>query len=127
MGLHEQVVKSNLNRDSSEIADFGVLFLHEGGNITYGRNLDVVLHLLVPINDDNFAVFSFLVFFSILFYFLLSLIVTRKQGGNDGGFISSIDFGAGGVEFVLSQFGIANGIEIDLGKGVLFIFASVSI
>ena len=67
MGLHEQVIKSNLNRDSSEIADFGVLFLHEGGNIPNGRNLYVVFHLFVPINDDNFAVLSFLMFFSILF------------------------------------------------------------
>ena len=50
-----------------------------------------------------------------------------EQGGDDGRFISSIDFGAGRVEFILSQFGIADGVKINLGKGVLFIFASVSI
>ena len=53
--------------------------------------------------------------------------MAREQGGDDGGFISSIDFRAGGVEFILSQFGIADGVEINLGKGILFIFASVSI
>ena len=66
MVLHEEVVKSNLNRNCSEIADFGVLFLHVGGNIPDGGNLDIVFHLLVPINDDNFAVLSFFMFFSIL-------------------------------------------------------------
>jgi hypothetical protein len=75
MALHKQIIKSDLNWHGSEVHYPWVFFLQGIQNVSQFFDLYVMFNLLVPIDDDDLAVFTLLVLFSVFFEFVLSVML----------------------------------------------------
>ena len=127
MRLHEEVVKSDLDGDSLEVDDFRVLFLEICWNIRDSADFNVMFSLFLSIDNNNFTIFPFLMFFPIFLEFLFPLILIGDECGDDGRLLIPADFRRWGVQFIFPNFRISGRIHINLRKGSLFIFVGSSI
>lgn len=96
--MGEQIIQGDLYWHCFIIDIFWIFFLEIAEDITYAGDFNIVLHFLVPVDDDELTVFALLVFLAVFFKFLFSVVVGREEGGDDGGLFSClVEFGSGGV------------------------------
>lgn len=61
-----------------EVANLGILFFQGSGYICHLSDLNVVLNLLIPIDNDDSAIFALEVLLLVLLELLLLLVVLAE-------------------------------------------------